>query len=94
MGIVENSCFGNQADLNKLLGAAPTAEFISQGWLTFTKETDESGCDIITYDWGPRAKSVVDPMTILRIYCTMDGSVPHHWGLHYQEAQIAVARNG
>ncbi|CAG9538629.1 unnamed protein product [Cercopithifilaria johnstoni] len=94
MGITENSCFGNQTNLNKLLGAAYTAEFISQGWLAFTKGTDESGRDTVTYEWGPRAKSVVDPMTILRTYCAMDGSAPHHWRLHYQEAQNATARNG
>ncbi|KAL3990648.1 MAGE family protein [Acanthocheilonema viteae] len=93
MGITENSCFGNQTDLNKLLGATYTAEFISQGWLAFTKGTDENGCDTVAYEWGPRAKSVIDPMTILRTYCTMDGSAPHHWRLHYQEAQNAVARD-
>uniref|UniRef100_A0A0R3RZ12 MAGE domain-containing protein n=1 Tax=Elaeophora elaphi TaxID=1147741 RepID=A0A0R3RZ12_9BILA len=93
MGITENSCFGNQTDLNKLLGATYTAEFISQGWLAFTKGTDESGCDTVMYEWGPRAKAVIDPMTILRAYCTMDGSDPHHWRLHYQEAQNATAQN-
>nr|CRZ24337.1 Bm3956 [Brugia malayi] len=73
MGVTENSCFGNQADLSQLLGAARTAEFISQGWLAFTKGTDESGCETVTYEWGPRAKSVINPMTILQAYCTMDG---------------------
>uniref|UniRef100_A0A8R1TQ79 MAGE domain-containing protein n=1 Tax=Onchocerca volvulus TaxID=6282 RepID=A0A8R1TQ79_ONCVO len=94
MGITENSCFGNQVDLNKLFGASPTAEFISQGWLAFTKEMDESGHDIITYEWGPRAKSFIDPMAILRAYSTMDGSTLHNWRLHYQEPQTAAARNG
>ncbi|VDK74611.1 unnamed protein product [Litomosoides sigmodontis] len=93
MGIAENSCFGNQTDLNKLFGATYTAEFISQGWLAFTKRTDESGCDTVTYEWGHRAKSVIDPMEILQAYCTMDGSAPHHWGLHYREAHNAVARD-
>ncbi|VDO27057.1 unnamed protein product [Onchocerca flexuosa] len=94
MDITENSCFGNQVDLNKLFGAIPTAEFISQGWLAFTKEMDESGHDIITYEWGPRAKSFIDPIAILRAYSTMDGSTLHHWRLHYQEPQTAAARNG
>lgn len=35
MGITENSCFGNQTDLNKLFGATYTAEFISQGFFLF-----------------------------------------------------------
>uniref|UniRef100_A0AAF5RTY0 MAGE domain-containing protein n=1 Tax=Wuchereria bancrofti TaxID=6293 RepID=A0AAF5RTY0_WUCBA len=85
VGVIENNCFGNQADLSQLLGAAR--------WLAFTKETDESGCETVTYEWGPRAKSVINPMTILQAYCTMGGSAPHHWGLHYQEAQF-VSRNG
>ncbi|MCP9263177.1 hypothetical protein DINM_006519 [Dirofilaria immitis] len=112
MGITENSCFGKQADLNKLLGATPTAEFISQGWLAFTNGMDGNGHDVTTYEWGPRAKSFISPMVhkflvtaetlacfvkeiaILRTYSTMDDSIPHHWELSYQEAQIAAARNG
>ncbi|KAM3728247.1 MAGE-like protein [Dirofilaria immitis] len=94
MGITENSCFGKQADLNKLLGATPTAEFISQGWLAFTNGMDGNGHDVTTYEWGPRAKSFISPMAILRTYSTMDDSIPHHWELSYQEAQIAAARNG
>uniref|UniRef100_A0A915Q7F7 Uncharacterized protein n=1 Tax=Setaria digitata TaxID=48799 RepID=A0A915Q7F7_9BILA len=35
---------------------------LHERWLAFTKEMDESGSDIITYEWGPRAKAFIDPM--------------------------------
>lgn len=90
MGITEGGCFGSQSDLNKLLGTSVTAEFISQGWLSYTKELDECGNDIVSYGWGERSKAFVDPMAILRTFCIMHGSTPQEWKSYYEETKSAA----
>ncbi|VDM75501.1 unnamed protein product [Strongylus vulgaris] len=54
-------------DLRKLISPTPSAEFIYEGYISFAKATDRSETQVYTYDWGPRALLVCEPMS----FCTI-----------------------
>ncbi|KJH49907.1 MAGE family protein [Dictyocaulus viviparus] len=53
-------------DIKKLISPMHTAEFIYQGYISFSKSSDRCETQVFTYDWGPRAT-----LALLGSFCSI-----------------------
>uniref|UniRef100_A0A0N5A9H9 MAGE domain-containing protein n=1 Tax=Syphacia muris TaxID=451379 RepID=A0A0N5A9H9_9BILA len=69
-------------DLKKLIEAKPTAEFVSEGWITYEKDSTKYGTETVFYGWGARAEACIDRKKLLELFCEIDGTKPEDWSDH------------
>uniref|UniRef100_A0A914DF07 MAGE domain-containing protein n=2 Tax=Acrobeloides nanus TaxID=290746 RepID=A0A914DF07_9BILA len=62
-------------------------DYVTKGWLNISKENDTSGNVTVSYDWGLRAKNVVDPTKLLHLFCKIYGTAPEDWPIHLLAAK-------
>uniref|UniRef100_A0A0K0CVN3 MAGE domain-containing protein n=1 Tax=Angiostrongylus cantonensis TaxID=6313 RepID=A0A0K0CVN3_ANGCA len=58
-------------DIKKFISPTSSAEFVHEGYISFAKSSDPCGTQVITYDWGPRAILVCEPMVMLNSFCSI-----------------------
>ncbi|MFH4982433.1 hypothetical protein AB6A40_009142 [Gnathostoma spinigerum] len=91
----EHKIFG---DVKKLISASFTAEFIKNGWVRFERRKDASKVDgtveTVFFSWGPTAHAVVNPMEVLKFFCSLHGSEPTSWKSHYAYANKILQQCG